>query len=613
MTTVYHEAAWPAANLARTCYTTDMPRWFRHLPVVWCVVVLTAMFSIQFGTARQESQTMDEAVHLSAGFSYLKTRDFRLNPEHPPLIKLIAALPLLFTHATLPTNDSSWWRWDQYLFGDVFLYQNTLAPQTLLLLGRLPIMLLSVLLGVWIFRASRELFGPWGGALSVTLYALDPGFIAHGHYITTDLGFTAFAFLTVVRLVKLLDAPNRRNAIWFGLALLLAGLSKFSGLAFVLAIIITLGLFKLREHHHPALRFRRMMKAVLIALPFAAIVIWTIYGFDVRRRADDPRIAQLYAQRADYLTKHDPSTLSPLLRFVLFTVGNANQQNGSWLERTSHLPIPGYAFFRGLITVVGHSVGGQQSYLLGEYRDLGWWYYFPIAFLTKTPLPTLAAGSAIVVIVMVAAIRRRRAGATLRELARLGSRPWLLFLTVPSIFFLISMSSHLNLGWRHIMPVYPFLFVLAGVLTTPAVFPDGRWRRSVPLTLGLAMVFIQVRTYPNEIGYFNALAGGSWNGPDVLLDSNLDWGQDVFKLGPFLRQHQLESIPFLGYGRVPAERYAKVTHLPTTAEVAAAGSVHGFVAISVGQLMRKDGEYGWLRPLKPYAILGSGIYVYHLP
>lgn len=571
------------------------------------------MFLLQVATARQESQTVDEGVHLSAGLSYWRTRDFRLNPEHPPLIKLIAAVPLIFSRAELPTDDPSWSTWNQYLFGDAFLYRNTLDPQTLLFLGRLPIMVLSVLLGWLIFATSRKLFGPWGGALSVVLYAFDPGFIAHGHYVTTDLGFTLFAFLAVVRLVTLLDHPGRRNAVLFGLAFVAAGLSKFSSLAFLVCVLVVFAFFRLRRPSPPSLGWRRVVRSTLIALPFAVVLVWAVYGFDVRRRADDPRIAQLYAQRTDYLSKHDPATLSPLYRFILFTVGDTNAESGSWLERTSQWPIPGYAFFRGLITVVGHSIGGQEAYLLGEYRDTGWWYFFPVAFLTKTPLPTLFGAFGVLTIVCVALHRRWRSHRSWRDLLGTGSTEWFFFIGVPLVFFVISMMSHLNLGWRHIMPIYPFLFVLIGALAAPRVVPWPRLRRFVPLGMGVGMVLIQVMTYPNEIGYFNAAAGGSRNGPNILLDSSLDWGQDVAKLGPYLRRNGLASIPFLGYGRVPAERYFTPTHLPTSAEVRAGTTVHGYVAIGVGQLMRQDGEYDWLRAYTPIDVLGSGVYVYRLP
>lgn len=585
----------------------------RHIPTILFAVVLIAMFALQVGTARQESQTIDEGVHLSAGLSYLRTGDFRLNPEHPPLIKMLAAIPLLFTNVTLPTNNITWQTWDQYQFGKVFLYQNTLAPQTILFLGRLPIMLLSILLGWWIFRASREMFGLWGGLLSVTLYALEPGFIAHGHYVTTDLGFTAFSFFSVIRLVKLLDQPTKKNALWYGLALFIAGLSKFSAIAWLGVLLITLLLLKLRERHHPVLQFRNVARIILIALPIVAIITWAIYGFDIRRRADDPRVTLLFAQRQDYLATHDVSNDSPLVRFVMERVGDRTNGIGAWLDRSQYWPTPGYAFFRGAITVVGHSIGGQEAYLLGKFSDTGWWYYFPVAFLTKTSTPTLLAFFSLVFVVGTYIFQRRRTSVSWRNIYIQSDRRWFIFIAVPTLFFLGSMMSHLNLGWRHIMPVYPYLFVLAGALTTTKVFPNPKLRFMVPLCLGLGMVVVQFMTYPNEIGYFNSFAGGSNNGQHILIDSNLDWGQDLPKLAAFMTQNNLATIPFAGYGFFELSSYLQATPLPTDSEVAVGNMPHDFVAISVGALVSRNPQYTWLNNYKPYQRLGSGIFIYRLP
>lgn len=583
----------------------------RWIPVALCAVVLTAMFVLQVGTARQESQTIDEAVHLSAGLSYWRTGDFRLNPEHPPLIKMLAAVPLLFTQVVLPTNDATWRTWDQYAFGEVFLYQNILPPQTILLLGRLPIMLLSVLLGIWIFRASRDMFGDWGGVLSVTLYALEPGFIAHGHYITTDLGFTAFAFLAVVRLAKLLDQPTRKNWWWFGLALFIAGLSKFSALAWLGAILITMILLKFREPRHSVLQFKWLLKKILILLPFLALITWAIYGFDIRRRADDPRVTLLYAQRADYLANR-PRPTSWAEKFA-FDLGDHSSRLGKLVDSTADWPIPGYAFFRGAITVVGHSIGGQGSYLLGQFGEKGWWYYFPVAFITKTSPPVLVTFFALFSLVTTYLIRQRRIKKSWREIYTVVDRRWFILTAVPTIFFATSLLSHLNLGWRHIMPVYPFLFVLAGALTSPKIFPQKTLRIIVPLMLGLGMLIVQAKTYPNEIGYFNVFAGGSENGRNILLDSNLDWGQDLPKLASYMNQNNLSSIPFAYFGKADIPTFISTTPLPTDDDIAAGQIVHGPVAISIGRLHSPKNEFTWLRRLTPTARIGSSIYFYRLP
>lgn len=568
------------------------------------------MFSLQVSTALQESQTIDEGVHLSAGLSYWRTGDFRLNPEHPPLVKMFAAVPLLFTSITLPIDDATWRTWDQYAFGKLFLYHNTLSPQTVLFLGRLPIILLSILLGIWIFRTSREMFGGWGGLLSVTLYAFEPGFISHGHYVTTDLGFTAFSFLTVTRLVKLLDRPTQKNWWWFGLAIFITGLTKFSAIAWLGAIVLTLILLKFREPQHPVVQFRWLIKKILIILPFLALITWTIYGFDVRRRANDPRVTLLYAQRAEYLA-HRPAP-SSVLEKIAFDLGDHSSRLGTLVDSTANWPIPGYAFFRGSFTVIGHSIGGQGSYLLGNFSEKGWWYYFPVAFLAKTSTPVLVIFFGLLSMAIAYFIRQRRRQKTWREIYRSIDRRWFVLTAVPSIFFVTSMMSHLNLGWRHIMPIFPYIFTLAGVFTTRRIFSQYN-SVSIWFLALVAMIVVQIKTYPNEIGYFNMFVGGSKNGPNILLDSNLDWGQELPKLATFMRQHQLSSIPLAYFGQADVHTYLYATPLPTNDHINRDGPPHGFVAISVGQLFNIEPAYSWLKSYTPYERLGSGMYVYLLP
>ncbi len=571
------------------------------------------MFSLEATTAWHESQTIDEAVHLSAGFSYLKTGDFRLNPEHPPLVKELAALPLLFTPVRFPSNDITWHTWDQYKLGAKFLYDNALSARTILFLGRLPIMLISLLLGWWIFRASKKLFGSWGGVISLSLYTLDPGFIAHGHLVTTDVAFTAFSFWTILRLIKLLEQPTKRHALMFALAMWIAGLSKFSMLPYLAIIVIVMLLLKLREPKHLVLQIKRGLKVFFICLPVVILLTWAFYGFDIRRPSNDPRIGQLYSQRLDYLATHSTANLPSIIRFVVNTVGNTSTPLGSWLQHADTIVVPGYAFFRGAIAVIGHSIGGQEAYLHGEFRDRGWWYYFPITIAIKSTLPTLFAGLAVLTIVAIWITRARRRGWSWRRIYTESDRTWFIFLTVPILFLASTMTSHLNLGWRYVLPAYPFLFVLAGALASEKVIASRRWRLAMPALFLTSMIVVQLNTFPNELGYFNSLIGGSKNGPSWLLDSNLDWGQDLPSLADFVKQHHLSSIPLSYYGWAKVDAFVATTHLPTTAEINSGTTIHGYVAISVGQLYNHAGTYSWLHNLTPAAKSGPSIYIYQLP
>jgi 4-amino-4-deoxy-L-arabinose transferase-like glycosyltransferase len=584
----------------------------KRVPVAIAVLLLAVMFAVEITTSFGESQIIDEAVHLSAGVSYWKTGDFRLNPEHPPLIKLMAALPLSLFPVKTFTDHPTWIAWNEWEYGDYFLYHNIFSVQTMLMFGRIPLMLLSVAFGWWIFRASADLFGRWGGTFSVALYTLDPNIIAHSRYITTDLGFSAFAFLSIYRLVKLLQQPTRVNGIWFGAAYLAMALSKFSSLPFTLIIIATVVMVKVLHPELPALQRRTVKKWLLLAIPSMALVVWGMYGFDVRSPSEDPRIGQLYSQRETLLQQKDPQSLPPLERFVVTKLGDRGQRLGQLLEDASRLRIPAYAFFRGTFAVIGHSIGGQSSYLLGQTSDRGWWYYFPVAIMTKTPLPTLLVSLSLIMLGCTALIRARRRSHGFRDLMRSIPIPTLLYACVPALFLATSMASNLNLGWRHIMPIYPFLFVLAGSLTRLPSVRFVRSRAIVPALIVGNLAIVQIGTYPNEIGYFNSLVGGMRDGPRYLLDSNIDWGQDLPKLQHYLRTNGITRLPFDYYGRATVSYYIpQAVPLPSTGDLShGTARPHGVIAISVGSLFRTDRNFDWLWKEQPLKRIGYSINIY---
>ncbi|MBI3633852.1 MAG: glycosyltransferase family 39 protein, partial [Candidatus Vogelbacteria bacterium] len=426
------------------------------------LLILAVMFAFEITSSRQESQTIDEAVHLAAGYSYWKTGDFRMNPEHPPLIKMLAAFPLLFTKATLPTHDPSWQKVDEWKFGEVFLYHNTLSPDTLLLLGRLPIMLLSLVLGWAIFRASGAMFGTVAGFLSLGLYAFDPNVIAHSRYVTTDLGFTALMFFSLLALQKLLAQPNRKHAVWFGLALFVTSLSKFSFPVLVVALLVLLAVLKALQPHHPALQWSRWGQGLLVAIPIALVATWAVYGFELRRPVDDPRVMYLYQQRQDLLGSKLLAEQSPWKRYVVTTLGDQTKGIGKTAAHLLTLRYPLYSFFRGSISVLGHSEIGQSSFVLGQFGNQGWWYYFPVAFFTKTPPLTLLMflGSAVGFVMLL--IKTRHERKSWLDGFRSLDRRWYLLGIPAVVYFGFSLFSHLDLGWRYLMPIYPPLFVMSG-------------------------------------------------------------------------------------------------------------------------------------------------------
>jgi len=430
----------------------------RSGPLAFALLALLVLQGIAF--IAESSQTSDEAAHLSAGYSYLTRGDFRLNPEHPPLIKELAALPLLPLGLDFPEGPL-WQMAEEWNIGRIFVHENRLPNDTILFLGRLPVLVLSVLLGWILFRVGRRLFGPAGALLALALWVLDPNVVTHSGLVTTDLGITLFIFLAALALHAWIARPTRRGLVLLGLATGGAFAAKYTAL-WLPPILAGVSLIAFLRDPGPAAiwsrpRWRRLLSLAAAAVPvvgIAFLVIAMCYGF----------------------------------------VG---------------LP----AYLEGLDRTLHHSATGHRAYLMGEITDTGWWYYFPLAFLWKTPPGTLLVLGAAVV---AAALGARRAA---RDE---------IFLLVPiAITLAIVCAWKVNIGLRHILVIYPFLFLAAGRLLTPkrAGTRPPRWAMVVA-GLGVAWNGVEAaRIAPYHLTYFNLIAGGPAEGHRYLLDSNYDWGQ----------------------------------------------------------------------------------------
>ena len=438
----------------------------------------------------ESSQTSDEAVHIAAGYSYLKTADFRLNPEHPPLIKEWAALPLLLLDLQFPAGPL-WEQGEEWNIGRIFVHENRVPNDTILLLGRAQVLLLSLVLGWFLFRWGRALFGARGALLALALYVFDPNVVAHSSLVTTDLGVTLFMFLAVYALWAWSERPGAARLVACGLLVGGAFASKFT--SFWLLPIVALLLAALF-----------VLRAPVAARPWTAPPTGAA-GPAGRRLAGLAVLAACLA----------------ILAFVVVAVTYA----GVGLE----------AFVVGLGRGLRHSGTGHKAYLMGQYSEDGWWYYFLYAYLIKTPIGTL-----LLVAATLAALARGRR-------ARLKDE---LFLWIPVVVVvLITCLWKVNIGLRHLLPIYPFLYLAAGrLLPRPRVgAPTARPRLARALAAFVVgclawNVVEAAKITPYQIAYFNEMVGGPARGHLYLLDSNLDWGQSSKALRRYMESRNVPMI-----------------------------------------------------------------------
>jgi hypothetical protein len=500
-------------------------------------------------STRTMNATCDEVTHLPAGYTYLTWHDFRLNPEHPPLTKALAAMPLLLFDNVSVSRDSEAWRRAvlqptlQWRFGHDFLYSTPgNDADRLLAHARLAMVALASLLSILLWAWSRELWGDVAAAATVVAWALEPNLLAHGPLVANDVALAIFAFGTAYLLWRTYRAVTVGNVLTLTLCTILAVLSKYSAV-FLVPVIATVFAVRVLGRTTWTMRFRtqtfpmagRAQKAAVAAGLLAAVAlaawtsVWAAAGFtfSAARGTSDrfPLTAEIAAleRQATRSGSWQLATAVPLLKLA---------------AEHEFVPEP---FIYGFAAML-RDAQNRPSYLLGNVHQGGRWYYFLVAILVKTPLPILLLsswGGALL-------LRRDRSmGGRTAEL--------LLVFVTPAVFLAGAMLSRLNLGVRHVLPVYPFLLLLAGFAAAQLL--SGRWRRLVAMLAGMWLLVGTLGVFPHFLSYFNEIAGGPRNGVHWLADSNLDWGQDLARLRTWMKRNNVPRINLCYFGNADPSYY----------------------------------------------------------
>ena len=568
--------------------------WARRAEVL-CAALLLSMSLLMFAVVARKNISNDEIVHIPAGYYHLVAGDFQLNNEHPPLVKMWAVLPLLFIqpNESPPTAAEQQgnfleltWSYDQR-----FWAVNKDRSETIQFWTRAMMIVLACGLGVLIFAYARDLFGARTALFAVALYTLEPTVLAHGHIVHTDLPAALAFLLFFFGLRKYLKARTFSSALLLGLVSGLALLTKFSMIVLlpVLACLALLGFGF-------APRFHESRKKILLHAAIVLCLVWLMVNAAYRFQSPP-----LVPGDVQWVQTRSPEAFD---RWMFFF-------------RAGSKIVPTYYLF-GQYNVMLHNRDGHSASLLGQYNFQGWWYYFPVAFALKTSLPFL--------IITLGAL----AWILWRLLRKKDGR--ILWLVIPiGIYALLSMTSHINIGIRHFLPVYPFLFGAGGALL------DRLCRVQYPRHLAMALVVVALgwmsaealRAYPDYIPYMNQLASAHphwW----YLSDSNVEWGDDASALADYLHARgetdvrgalsggwgtlQLYGI---GYheifpkpGRViPETRYVAIGASFLNGSVIAVSADENGHQISEAERINYLAAY---RTLEPEAVFGNSIYLYRV-
>ncbi len=545
---------------------------------------------------RYKSPTFDEATRFPAGYSYLLKGDYRLNPEHPPFIKLLVGVPLLLLDVRMPPEIKPWRPDSQFLYSHQFLYEYNDAD-TLLFLGRLSVLPLSLLLGTFVFLWAKELFGRSGSLFALFLYSFEPNILAHGGLVNTDLGITCFIFLTIYGFYQLLNKVSPLRLLLTGFAFGLALVTKFSSL-WIIPILLLLGLSAVVSRPSITIqsfrghlvkitgRGRSLMLVLVVLIAIGLIGYLTIWGSYRFRYEASATSKQSFHGFWDQSLPEQPLIKQVFLR-----------------ARESRALPEAYLF--GLSRVIKGTT--RDAFLMGEVSK-GWWYYFLVTFVVKTPLPLLLL-LALALSLLPKLWRENRVGA--------------LFLIVPVlIYFAIASASRLNIGHRHLLPIYPFLFVLAAAVI-PWFQKQKVLIKGFLAALAVWYMVASVSIFPHYLAYFNELVGGPENGYKYLVDSNLDWGQDLRGLKRYMDEHGIKRVWLSYFGTASPDYYGiaynylpsyiifnpRRERVPTPFVAISATNLQGIYLPALG--LDPD-TFAAFREKKPLAKIGYSIFIYHL-
>jgi len=567
-------------------------------------LLLFIMFFLAFTSYLGDSATMDELSHIPAGYSYLTQKDFRINPEHPPLIKDLAAIPLLFLNLNFPKDSPAWQGInEQWWFGWEFLYNSGNNPDRILFWARLPMICLLVFLGWFIFWWMKNEFGNKIALLTLTFFSFCPNFLAHGRLVTTDVGATLGVVMATYFWLRFLRNPSKKNIILAGLILGISMLFKFS-------LVLLIPFFGIITIVYAALKKENLLRFIGLSLLIGVIgivfVILPIYQFHLLNYPPEKQLSD-----TKFILESSP--MGPLKNFCI------------WMADKPGIRSLGH-YLLGLLMATQRTAFGNTVYFMDMISASGWWYYFPIIYFLKTPIAfhILTLISLILISVFIEKPFWIESKKRIKDwiLNHFTEFSMLVFL---AIYWLTSLLGNLNIGVRHILPVFPFTYVLVSLglnsglnkIKTPEFKKAGVY---LMIILVIFYVGSSLSAFPYFLSYFNEIAGGPKNGYKYVVDSNYDWGQDLKRLKKFVEEKKIAKIKvdYFGGGDVKyylGDRWEKFD--PKS------GPQKGWLAISATLLQggrgnpvpgfnQPTGYYRWLDNYQPVARAGTSIFIYFI-
>ena len=568
-------------------------RWWVRGAVLLLLLVMATEVGL---STRQESPSWDEGDHIYSGYMNWKHGEYGLNPEHPPLVKLVATLPLAPLDLKVAPRLGRNFKSEAYYGGRELLFRNDpkyggqYSADTLLFRVHMSVFVFALVLAVLLFVAGREMFGTTAGLIAMTLYVFDPTVLANAPFVATDTGAACGMFAAVYTFYRFVKAMNWRRAALCGLVTGLALTTKHSAVL-LLPIFVLLaagevaGRWK-EDGLWPGRLVWRMLAGMGVVAAIALFVVWGVYSFRYAMHPTGLVIPPLAGQM---------DAISPAMRGLI-----------SFFARYHLLP---ESYLYGLVDVQRVGID-MPTYIFGKVYAHGQWFYFPVLLSLKWSVGVLGLLALAIYAFATGRVRRPRE---------------VLFLALPPMFFLaVAMPSPLNIGVRHVLPVFPFVFALAGAGAGWLIRQRREWGYVVGALL-LLHVVDSVRTFPNYLPYANVLWGGPAKTNLYFSDSATDWAQQLKWTKEWLDAHDVKECWFAYFAApflLPSDYAIPCKPLPTLdsmyeGDIAVPPIVHGPVLISYGDLngfefgTKMRNPYQRLFERRPDDVIANGIAVFY--
>ena len=547
------------------------------------VLILTSNLALGFTSATRKSVTVDEFALLPNGLALLHEKAFQIDPGVPPLAKMLMALPVFWDRSNICfpkiVVDQSTWQ-----YGYDFAIQNPANYQTYFLKARIVSLFMLGLTCLLAFILAHRFYGQTGAFITLVLVCFSPTLLAHGRLATTDIYLTTAILGTFLAFDLYVLKPGIPQMMLLGIMVGLACLCKFTGILLFFILPLAILIIKLTCRGTNSLKYNLVRSNI-------GCYTWAIHGTVIVFTA-------LFIINAGFQF-HQPMMTMGKFVFVSEICNKAQSIIPGWLP----VPLPAY-FLSGIDCQLAEK--GYDAYLLGDFNRTGFWHYYLIAFLVKLPLPLLVLG-------IFALMRMPRISC--REI------PMVVFGMIMFLFF--SLAGQKNIGIRYLLFEIPIGCIWIGRLTMSS--SRLKWNigdKLMPLAIGAGciwLVLVSVTTWPNYLSYFNILSGGSTQGRKYLLDSNLDWGQDLTGLKEYMDANKIQSVDLAYFGRVPPELYGiRYQHLFGKPQqryvVISANHLWGRMYFLNGTGYRTTARdvYAAFRKLDPVTVIGHTLYVYDM-